>query len=103
MKVLDWDYKDGEVPENLFSKLTNTELEKCYRSRIRVLAKRKYEYEPYNDMIKKYEKIIESSNPLKVAKAICEGNMFDEIAHRFFKITRLSGEMRVSTKNIINI
>ena len=52
MKVLDWDYKDGEVPKNLFSKLTNTELEKCYRSRIRILAKREYYYEPYNDMIR---------------------------------------------------
>ena len=85
MKILDWDYKDKEVPKNLFSKLTNTELEKCYRSRIRILAKREYDYE--------YEKVIESSNPLKVAKAICEKNMFDEIAHRFFKITRLSGDM----------
>lgn len=93
MKVLDWEFKSGEEPGNLFSRLTNTELEKCYRSRIRILAKREYEHEPYNDMIKKYEKVIESSNPQKVANAICEGNMFDEIARRFFKITRLSGEM----------
>ena len=92
MKVLDWDYKDGK-PENLFSELTNTELEKCYRSRIRILEKREYDYEPYNDMVREYEKAIESSNTLKVAKALCEKNMFDEIAHRFFKITRLSEDM----------
>ena len=40
--------------KNLFCDFTDSELEKCYRSRIRILNKTNEDYEPYKDMVKKY-------------------------------------------------
>ena len=91
--MLDWSYKADKGSKNLFIKLSNTELEKYYKSYLRISGKKEHDHEPYRDMLQEYEEKIESDDSSKIAKAICKTHMLDEIAHRFFKIIHLNHEI----------
>lgn len=45
--------------KNLFCDFTDSELEKCYRSRIRILNKTNEDYEPYKDMVKNVKNLLD--------------------------------------------
>ena len=70
---------------NLFIGIPNDKLKECYDSYVRVSCKRENEQELFSDLVTEYNFFIESNQP-KAAEAICQRDMFNEIAHRFFKI-----------------
>ena len=69
---------------NLFIGIPNEKLKECYDSYVRVSCKMENEQELFSDLVTEYNSFIE--NHPKAAEAICERDMFNEIAHRFFKI-----------------
>lgn len=70
---------------NLFIGISNDKLKECYDSYVRVNCKRENEQELFSDLVTEYNFFIESNHP-KAAEAICQRDMFNEIAHRLFKI-----------------
>ena len=49
------------------------------------VVKRGEEKELFLELVTEYKTFVESEHP-KAAEAICQADMFNEIAHRFFKI-----------------
>ena len=70
---------------NLFIGIPNDKLKECYDSYVRVSCKRENEKELFSDLVIEYKSFIESNHP-KTAEVICERDMFNEIARRYFKI-----------------
>jgi len=70
---------------NLFIGIPNDKLKECYDSYVRVSCKRENEQELFSDLVTEYNSFIESNHP-KAAEAICQRDMFNEIARRYFKI-----------------
>lgn len=70
---------------NLFIGIPNDNLKECYESYKRVSCKRKEEKELFLELVTEYKTFVESEHP-KAAEAVCQADMFNEIAHRFFKI-----------------
>lgn len=70
---------------NLFIGISNDRLKECYESYKRVICKRKEEKELFLELVTEYKTFVESEHP-KAAEAVCQADMFNEIAHRFFKI-----------------
>lgn len=70
---------------NLFIGIPNDKLKECYNSYIRMSCKIENEKELFSDLVMEYKTFIESNHP-KAAEAICQMDMFNEIARRFFKI-----------------
>lgn len=70
---------------NLFIGISNDKLKKCYESYKRVICKREEEKELFLELVTEYKTFVESEHP-KAAEAVCQADMFNEIAHRFFKI-----------------
>lgn len=71
--------------KNLFIGIPNDRLKECYESYKRVSCKMEEEKELFSDLVTEYKTFVESEHP-KAAEAICQADMFNEIAHRFFKI-----------------
>ena len=61
---------------NLFIDIPNDKLKECYESYKRVSCKKDEEKELFSELVTEY----------RTAEAICQADMFNEIAHRFFKI-----------------
>lgn len=70
---------------NLFIGIPTDKLKECYKSYKRVSCKREEEKELFSELVTEYKTFIESEHP-KAAEAVCQADMFNEIAHRFFKI-----------------
>ena len=70
---------------NLFIGIPNDKLKECYDSYVRVSCKRENEQELFSDLVTEYKTFVESEHP-KAAEAVCQADMFNEIAHRFLKI-----------------
>ena len=70
---------------NLFIGIPNDRLKECYESYKRVICKRGEEKELFSELVTEYKTFVESEHP-KAAEVICRADMFNEIAHRFFKI-----------------
>lgn len=70
---------------NLFIGIPNDRLKECYESYKRVICKRGEGKELFSELVIEYKSFIESNHP-KAAEAICERDMFNEIARRYFKI-----------------
>nr|DAE30628.1 MAG TPA: Regulatory protein zeste/DNA Complex, Protein-DNA interaction, Tanscription factor.1A [virus sp. ctiha2] len=70
---------------NLFIGISNDRLKECYESYKRVICKREEEKELFLELVTEYKTFVESEHP-KAAEAVCQADMFNEIAHRFFKI-----------------
>ena len=81
---------------NLFIGIPNDKLKECYDSYVRVSCKRENEQELFSDLVTEYNSFIESNHP-KAAKAICQSDMFNEIARRYFKIAEVNGNKRLFT------
>lgn len=52
---------------------------------LELAVKEKMKKELFSDLVIEYKSFIESNHP-KAAEAICERDMFNEIARRYFKI-----------------
>ena len=70
---------------NLFIGIPNDKLKECYESYKRVSCKMGEEKELFSDLVTEYKTFVESEHP-KAAEAVCQADMFNEIAHRFFKV-----------------
>lgn len=70
---------------NLFIGISNDKLKEYYNSYIRVSCKRENKKELFSDLVMEYETFTDSKHP-KAAEAICQRDMFNEIARRYFKI-----------------
>ena len=70
---------------NLFIGIPNDKLKECYESYTRVSCKMEEEKELFSDLVTEYKTFVKSEHP-KAAEAVCQADMFNEIAHRFFKI-----------------
>lgn len=70
---------------NLFIGISNGKLKECYESYIRISCKREEEKELFLEFVTEYKTFVKSEHP-KAAEAICRADMFNEIAHRYFKI-----------------
>ena len=70
---------------NLFIGISNDKLKECYDSYVRVNCKRENEQELFSYLVKEYNSFLESHHT-KAAEAICQRDMFNEIARRYFKI-----------------
>lgn len=71
---------------NLFIGIPNDKLKECYENYKRVSRKKDEEKELFSELVTEY--FVESEHP-KAAEAICKADMFNEIAHRFFKIVNV--------------
>lgn len=67
---------------NLFIGITNDKLKECFESYKRVQCKNEHGIEFFHELAFEYENIVGE----KAAIAICQADMFNEIARRFFKI-----------------
>ena len=72
---------------NLFHEMSAEELLEYYRSRQNCLISKEING-IWKDIIDEYKKFVCSSDP-KAAEAVCEGDMFNEIAHRYFGIVNM--------------
>lgn len=70
---------------NLFIGIPNDKLKECYESYIRIKCKRENNKELFSELVTEYETFVESKYS-RAAEVICQVDMFNEIAHRFFKI-----------------
>lgn len=70
---------------NLFIGISNGKLEECYKSYVRVTCKRENENELFSELVTEYKTFVDSQYP-NAAKAICQRDMFNEIAKRYFRI-----------------
>ena len=70
---------------NLFIGIANYKLKEFYESYKRVICKMEEEKELFLELVTEYKTFVESEHP-KAAEAVCQADMFNEIAHRFFKI-----------------
>ena len=50
-----------------------------------LVVKKDEEKELFSELVTEYRTFVESEHP-KATEAICQADMFNEIAHRFFKI-----------------
>lgn len=71
--------------QNLFIGIPNDRLKECYKSYKRVSCKKEEEKELFSELVTEYRTFVESEHP-KAAEAICQADMFNEIARRYFKI-----------------
>ena len=67
---------------NLFIGIPNDKLKECYESYKRVQCKREEKKELFSELAMEYETEVGE----KAAIAICQSDMFNEIAHRYFKV-----------------
>lgn len=70
---------------NLFIGITNDKLKEYYESYIRIKCKRENNKELFSELVTEYETFVESKYS-RAAEVACQVDMFNEIAHRFFKI-----------------
>ncbi len=70
---------------NLFIGIPNDKLKECYESYIRIKCKRENNKELFSELVTEYETFVESKYS-RAAEVTCQVDMFNEIAHRFFKI-----------------
>lgn len=70
---------------NLFIGISNGKLEECYKSYVRVTCKRENENELFSELVTEYKTFVDSQHP-NAAKAICQSDMFNEIAKKYFRI-----------------
>lgn len=78
--------KNIMLRRNLFIGIPNDKLKECYENYKRVSRKKDEEKELFSELVTEY--FVESEHP-KAAEAICKADMFNEIAHRFFKIVNV--------------
>lgn len=74
---------------NLFVGIPNDKLKECYKSYIRVQCKNGEKTELFSELSSEYEMIVGE----KAAIVICQADMFNEIARRFFKAYDGLGEL----------
>ena len=77
---------------NLFSGMPNSKLQECYRSYQKCLITRECAG-IWSNMIDGYKEFVDCNKYPKLAEAVCEGDMFNEIARRFFKIVNMSDDL----------
>ena len=74
--------------KNLFCEMSAEELLKYYRSYQKCLLTGKLD-SVWKNIIDEYKKFVGCSEHSKEVEAICERNMFTEIAHRYFGIVNM--------------
>ena len=73
---------------NLFVGIPNDKLKECYESYIRIKCKKENNKELFSEFVTKYNTFVESKYS-RAAEVTCQVDMFNEIAHRFFKIVNV--------------
>ena len=78
----------NHVRKNLFHEMSAEELLKYYRSYQKCLITGKT-ISVWKDIVDEYKEFVYCSGHPKAAEAVCEGDMFNEIANRYFGIVNM--------------
>jgi hypothetical protein len=92
------------MKENLFTKLSNKDLQDCYRSYARVQVKRENEYEVFSEYIDEYIWMLEDNGTqfkyydddkkYRTGFSVAERDMLKAMAERYLRLCNLLKEFK---------